>query len=83
MYLESLQDSDLGVRVSALRATTALLLACPDDSQRLAMKPLLPHMLAVIEVCVTSGDETNTRDVLEVFLEIVDNFGNYIITDSY
>ncbi|KAJ2648904.1 importin subunit beta-3 [Coemansia sp. RSA 1250] len=62
------QDSDAAVRLAALQAAVAYILAAPEK-KRSALAPMMAPMLGVLEPLLHNGDESGLTDALAALIE--------------
>ncbi|KAJ2318217.1 importin subunit beta-3 [Coemansia sp. RSA 2704] len=62
------QDGEAGVRLAALQAAVAHVLAAPDK-QRAALAAMMPAMLGVLEPLLSAGDEDGLTAALAALVE--------------
>ncbi|KAJ1991204.1 importin subunit beta-3 [Coemansia spiralis] len=67
-FAGAFQDSDPAVRLASLQAAVAYILA-NDLKPRLALAPMVPHMLGVLEPLYQSKDDSGLVDALTALME--------------
>ncbi|KAJ1735150.1 importin subunit beta-3 [Coemansia sp. Benny D160-2] len=70
-FIGAFQDSDAAVRLAALQAAVAYILA-NDAKSRLGLAPMVPHMLSVLEPLYRDRDETELVEALSALIEAAD-----------
>lgn len=69
MFCTGLGDTNQGVQVAAMAATTSYLSAMGNADEVMILKPVLSPLLVVLRDCLLRGEEDNVRFGLEVITE--------------
>ncbi|KAJ2557738.1 importin subunit beta-3 [Coemansia sp. RSA 1933] len=70
-FIGAFQDSDSAVRLAALQAAVAYILA-NESKARAGLAPMVPHMLSVLEPLFRDGDETGLVEAVSALIEAAD-----------
>ncbi|KAJ2401332.1 importin subunit beta-3 [Coemansia sp. RSA 2559] len=70
-FIGAFQDSDSAVRLAALQAAVAYILAT-DPKPRLGLAPMVPHMLSVLEPLYRDREEEELVEAVSALIEAAD-----------
>ncbi|GFR44315.1 hypothetical protein Agub_g5527 [Astrephomene gubernaculifera] len=78
MLVRFLACGNKDVTVAAANAATAFIEAYEDNGSRQMMSPLVQPMLAVLGQLLSSGDEEEARNVLEMFISLAESSARFL-----